>query len=101
MLEYKALLINYKMNYVVVLMAAVAIFAVGYWYAAGRYYYIGPRVKAQLIVGVEGEGKGAMGGPGLGELSGGSSNEMHRGELNGEKAVNEVEGTSKPTGELM
>ena len=43
------------MNYVVVLMAAVAIFAVGYWYAAGRYYYIGPRVKAQLIVGVPGE----------------------------------------------
>lgn len=44
------------MNYVVVLMAAVAIFAIGYWYAAGRYYYTGPRVKAQLILGVEGEG---------------------------------------------
>ena len=44
------------MNYVVVLMAAVAIFAVGYWYAAGRYYYIGPRVKAQLIMGVPNEG---------------------------------------------
>ena len=43
------------MNYVVVLMAAVAIFAVGYWYAAGRYYYIGPRVKAQLIVGLPNE----------------------------------------------
>lgn len=43
------------MNYVVVLMAAVAIFAIGYWYAAGRYYYIGPRVKAQLILGVVGE----------------------------------------------
>ena len=43
------------MNYVVVLMAAVAIFAVGYWYAAGRYYYVGPRVKTQLILGVTGE----------------------------------------------
>ena len=36
-------------------MAAVAIFAIGYWYAAGRYYYTGPRVKAHLIMGVEGE----------------------------------------------
>lgn len=89
------------MNYVIVLMVAVAIFAIGYWYAAGRYYYIGPRVKAQLIHGVEGEGKGAMGGPGLGELSGGSSNDMQRGEVNGEKAINEVDGTSRPAGELM
>lgn len=55
------------MNYVVVLMAAVAIFAVGYWYAAGRYYYIGPRVKAQLILGVEGDGKA--------DSSGGSTDE--------------------------
>ena len=44
-----------QMNYVVVLMFAVAIFAVGYWYAAGRYYYVGPRVKAQLVDGVPGE----------------------------------------------
>lgn len=44
------------MNYVVVLMVAVAIFAIGYWYAAGRHYYIGPRVKTQLMVGVPGEG---------------------------------------------
>ena len=43
------------MNYVVVLMAAVALFAVGYWYAAGRYYYTGPRVRAQMIMGVEGD----------------------------------------------
>ena len=43
------------MNYVVVLMAAVALFAIIYWYAAGRYYYTGPRVKAQLIMGVEGD----------------------------------------------
>ena len=57
------------MNYVVVLMAAVAIFAVGYWYAAGRYYYIGPRVKAQLIMGVEGSGDGKTG------SSGGESDE--------------------------
>lgn len=59
------------MNYVVVLMAAVTIFAVGYWYAAGRYYYIGPRVKAQLIMGVPGED----GGKSL--LSGGPSDEKN------------------------
>ena len=59
------------MNYVVVLMAAVAIFAIGYWYAAGRYYYIGPRVKAQLIMGVPGEDGGKM------SLSGGPSDEKH------------------------
>ncbi len=58
-----------QMNYVVVLMAAVTIFAVGYWYAAGRYYYIGPRVKAQLIMGVEGAGTGKAG------SSGGESDE--------------------------
>lgn len=56
------------MNYVVVLMAAVAIFAIGYWYAAGRYYYVGPRVKAQLIMGVSGEEEKA-------NSSGGSSDE--------------------------
>ncbi len=89
------------MNYVVVFMVVVAIFAVGYWYAAGRYYYIGPRVKAQLILGVEGEGKGAIGGPGLGGHSEGSSNEMQRGELSGEKTVNEVQGTEQPSGRLM
>ena len=38
-----------QMNYVCVILAAVAFFAVGYWYAAGRYYYTGPRVKAQLV----------------------------------------------------
>lgn len=60
------------MNYVVVLMAAVAIFAVGYWYAAGRYYYIGPRVKAQLIMGMPGEEDKA-------NSSGGSSDEKSHG----------------------
>lgn len=47
-----------KMNYVCVLMVAVALFAVIYWYAAGRKYYIGPRVRTQIVVGVEGEGDG-------------------------------------------
>jgi len=61
------------MNYVVVFMAAVAIFAVGYWYVAGRYYYIGPRIKAQLIIGVEGAGTGA--GTGKAGSSGGESDE--------------------------
>ena len=59
------------MNYVVVFMAAVAIFAVGYWYVAGRYYYIGPRIKAQLIMGVEGAGAGT----GKAGSSGGESDE--------------------------
>ncbi len=45
------------MNYVAVLIVAMFLFALIYWYAAGRYYYVGPRVKAQLIVGVDGEGK--------------------------------------------
>ena len=44
------------MNYVCVILAAVAIFAVGYWYAAGRYYYSGPRVKAQLVEGAMADG---------------------------------------------
>ena len=51
-----------QMNYVVVLMAAVAIFAIGYWYAAGRHYYVGPRVKAQLIMGVSTEEVNSSGG---------------------------------------
>ncbi|MCJ1284520.1 hypothetical protein MMC26_003853 [Xylographa opegraphella] len=46
-----------NMNYVSVILAAVAIFAVGYWYASGRYYYTGPRVKAQLIEGAVADGK--------------------------------------------
>jgi uncharacterized membrane protein YqiK len=41
------------MNYVSVILVAVFLFAVGYWYIAGRNYYIGPRVKAQLIDGQE------------------------------------------------
>ena len=45
------------MNYVSVMIVAMFLFALIYWYAAGRYYYVGPRVKAQLIVGVEGDGK--------------------------------------------
>ena len=57
-----------QMNYVVVLMFAVAIFAIGYWYAAGRYYYIGPRVKAQLSMAGGGELPAA-------NSSGGSINE--------------------------
>ena len=43
------------MNYVCVLIVAVALFAIIYWYAAGRFYYVGPRVKAQLVIGIEGE----------------------------------------------
>ncbi|KAL2037455.1 hypothetical protein N7G274_009735 [Stereocaulon virgatum] len=57
-----------NMNYVVVLIAAVAIFSIGYWYAAGRHYYIGPRNNVQLIVGVESSDEKAG-------SSGGSSDE--------------------------
>ena len=57
-----------QMNYVVVLIAAVAIFSIGYWYAAGRHYYIGPRNNVQLIVGVESSDEKAG-------SSGGSSDE--------------------------
>ncbi len=42
-----------QMNYVTVLMAATMLFAVIYWYASGKNYYTGPRVKAQLIMGTE------------------------------------------------
>ena len=63
------------MNYVCVLIVAVAIFAIGYWYAAGRYYYIGPRVRTQIVVGVDGD-KGMDGG----KLSPGQSSE-ERGKL--------------------
>ena len=45
------------MNYVSVFMVAVGLFAVIYWYVSGRYYYVGPRVNAQIIVGVTGEDK--------------------------------------------
>lgn len=66
------------MNYVSVLMVAVTILAVGYWYAAGRHYYIGPRVKTQLIFGVAGESKVVIDTP---DSSRGPSNEMQRGEI--------------------
>ena len=41
------------MNYAIVILVAVLLFSVIYWYIAGRYYYIGPRVKAQLVLGEE------------------------------------------------
>ena len=34
------------MNYASVVLAGISLFAVIYWYAAGRFYYTGPRVKA-------------------------------------------------------
>lgn len=58
------------MNYVCVLIVAVAIFAIGYWYAAGQYYYIGPRVRTQMLDGVEGDM-----GMGSGKLSPGQSSD--------------------------
>lgn len=38
-----------NMNYASVILVAILLFATIYWYAAGRKYYIGPRVKAQLV----------------------------------------------------
>ena len=58
------------MNYVAVFIVAMFLFALIYWYAAGRFYYVGPRIKAQLIVGVEGDGAGK-----IGDSPGGSSDE--------------------------
>ena len=58
------------MNYVAVFIVAMFLFALVYWYIAGRFYYVGPRVKAQLIVGVEGDEAGKIGGS-----PGGSSEE--------------------------
>ncbi|KAI9726161.1 MAG: hypothetical protein M1828_001834 [Chrysothrix sp. TS-e1954] len=43
-----------NMNYCVVIVVGVMAFAVAYWYIAGRKYYIGPRVKAQVVIGEEG-----------------------------------------------
>lgn len=38
-----------QMNYVAVILVAVGLFAVGYWFAWGRRNYTGPRVKAHLV----------------------------------------------------
>jgi hypothetical protein len=40
------------MNYAIVILSAIFLFAASYWYAAGRRYYHGPRVTAYLIHGV-------------------------------------------------
>lgn len=37
------------MNYAAVILVAIGLFSVIYWYAGGRKFYIGPRVKAQLV----------------------------------------------------
>lgn len=39
------------MNYAVVILVGIGLFALLYWVIAGRFYYFGPRVKAQLIEG--------------------------------------------------
>ena len=84
------------MNYVSVFMVAVALFAIVYWYAAGRFYYVGPRVKAQLIVGVEGEDSK----PSSGDFSDGKKPvglEVHGqfSELSGQDGVNDLNGQTK------
>lgn len=37
------------MNYACVILVAIGLFSVGYWYAGGRHFYIGPRVQVQLV----------------------------------------------------
>ena len=43
------------MNYACLLLGATFIFAVVYWYAWGRRVYVGPRVKVELVEGLEPE----------------------------------------------
>ncbi|KAL6712923.1 polyamine transporter tpo5 [Lecanora helva] len=82
-----------NMNYVSVLMVAVALFAIIYWYAAGQYYYIGPRTKAQLILGVNDEDVKAA------DMSDNSSGEKR--ELHGQsRGPGELAAQGKPPGEL-
>ena len=76
-----------QMNYVSVLLIAVALFAIIYWYVAGRFYYIGPRVKAQLIEGVTGDELKKNSSPGN------SSDGNHPGELRGSEPVAELKGS--------
>lgn len=37
------------MNYACVILVGIGLFAIIYWYAAGRFYYTGPRVKAKVL----------------------------------------------------
>ena len=48
------------MNYACVLLSATCIFSVVYWYASGRYHYIGPRVQVELVGGIEVEASGKV-----------------------------------------
>jgi len=40
------------MNYAVVVLAFVLLFALAYWFIAGRKYYSGPRTHVTLVDGV-------------------------------------------------
>ena len=74
------------MNYVSVFMVAVALFATIYWYVSGRNYYVGPRVNAQIIVGVSG---------GDDKISPSASSDGKRGELDGMQKATELPGHGK------
>jgi hypothetical protein len=41
-----------QMNYAVVILVFVVLFAVGYWFVSGRYYYEGPRTRAHIVDGM-------------------------------------------------
>lgn len=43
----------FQMNYAIVVLAGILLFALLWWYISGRKTYIGPRVKAQLVLGEE------------------------------------------------
>ena len=41
------------MNYAVVILVGIIVFAVIWWYMSGRHFYIGPRVKATININAE------------------------------------------------
>lgn len=84
------------MNYVSVIMVAVAIFAIVYWYAAGRFYYVGPRINARLIVNVEGEDKKpSPGSSSDGKKPGGLEAHKRPSVMSGQERATKLDGQSK------
>lgn len=84
------------MNYVCVFIVAVALFAIIYWYAAGRFYYVGPRVKAQLVVGVEGEENKPFAGSSIGgNMLGGLEAQERPSDSSGQDRAAELDGQNE------
>lgn len=64
------------MNYAVVILAFVFVVSLGYWFIAGKKYYIGPRTNAHIVDGVV--------------IAQPSESELH----DGEKNINATEGVT-------